>query len=262
MKQFIVAALVVLGLVVASVHQVGAAEQYVNDADINLIDAATSAINAFDEEGQKESFSIEAVKAKSEAASQKLSALEKHSFTTELGTEYSKAGADLQAKAKTLREAMTAFVATMEGSDEAAYNAALDAYTAAEDTFGASYDALNAAVEAQNTVVEKDTNQKQAMYLAALILTGLAAAASWAWAILKKEADAVLQGAQKAVAINSLWPLGGAIITFVTFQTAKDGSGSYTIMWGLIVFGLIAFGKSIMEYVAARKLTGAKKAAS
>ena len=32
-----------IGLAVAPVHQVGAAQQYVNDADINVIDAATAA---------------------------------------------------------------------------------------------------------------------------------------------------------------------------------------------------------------------------
>ena len=64
-----------IGLAVAPVHQVGAAQQYVNDADINVIDAATAAIDDFDKEGSNENSTIDVIKQKAETASAKLDIL-------------------------------------------------------------------------------------------------------------------------------------------------------------------------------------------
>jgi hypothetical protein len=254
MKQCIIAALVMIGLTVAPVHQVGAAQQYVNDADINVIDAATAAIDDFDKEGSNENSTIDVIKQKAETASAKLDILSTHTFVTELGSGYTAAAEELKTKATALKTAMNEFVAAMEGDDTTLVEAKMDAYNTAETAFFTSHDSFNKSVDTQNAVAENEDKQTGGLYLLSAIATGLLAAASFGWAFMKKDSNPALQAAQRSIAISSLWPLAGALITYVTYAMAENG-GSYTIMWGLIVFGLFLFVQSVVKYFQIKKVT-------
>ena len=255
MKHFTLAlcAAFMVGVGLAPVHQVGAAdEQFVNDADITVMNAATGALDAFHAELENEAADLASVKAKAVEVENKLDALAKHSFTTELSEGYTRAGDALKTASAELKTATVEYIAALESGDEAAFQAKGGAYDTALTRFGERHDTVNAEVDEANAAGVEQERTTGLSYLVTLIVTGLVAAASFAWAFLKKDKIEQLAAAQKSVALSSLWPLGGALITFVTYQMASAG-GSYTIAWGAVIIGAVFFAKALFDYFKLKK---------
>lgn len=50
------------------------------------------------------------------------------------------------------------------------------------------------------------------------------------------------------VFVASLAPLAGGVTTFGWYLYAVNNGGSYYMLWGLVLFGLVAFGRRVMRY--------------
>ncbi|MFZ1812549.1 MAG: hypothetical protein WAU02_03470 [Candidatus Saccharimonadales bacterium] len=259
MKQLIIAALVVIGLVAAPVHHVSAVEQYTNDADINAIEDAVKAINAFEAESQKETSTYETIHPLLLAASTKLDTLSKHNFSTAPGVGYTAAAVAVKDKARTTRAALDALGTKMTAADAAGAKVAGEAYDTAVKDFFAAIDRLNIAVDSKNKVEKEQDQMTGTSYIVTLVVAGILTAGSFAWAFLRKDQRPEVAAAQKAVAMSSLWPLGGAVITYGSYAMASNG-GKYTIAWGAVVFGLYMFIQAILTYTRVKKTAPVPKA--
>ncbi len=253
MKQLIITALVMCGLALVPVHQVGAAEQYTNDADIKVIDDATKALVAFDDETVSDTASYETVKPRLQAAVDKLDILQGHTFSTDPGAGYTSAAMTIKDKARALKSVLQDLMKALDAGDKAATTGMNDAYLAAAKALDDAINQLNIAVDSKNAVDKQTDEMTGSAYIASLVVTALLSAASFAWAFTKKDVRAEVFEAQKAIAFNSLWPLGGSVITYASYAAATNG-GKYTVLWGAVVFGLYMFVQSIRNYLKLRKV--------
>jgi hypothetical protein len=55
------------------------------------------------------------------------------------------------------------------------------------------------------------------------------------------------EAAKKRMMAGALWTIGGLVITAITY-VAAEGGGTYVIMWGAMVFGVIQFFRGLSQY--------------
>lgn len=243
MKQlykFIAALTLVASVLVAPVAT--AQSGYVNQADIDILDAATKAFTAFTDEVGNDSATVESVGVKATAASSALQQVVDHNFSTDLGSEYTTEAAALKTEAASLKTEVNKVTDVLNTQDETQINAYFDGLEASATRFDNQVDKLNKAVDVSN-------NATGIGYLWLVIATAVVSAAAFAWSFaLKKEETPEAGALRKQVAFTSLAPLAGALITYVTFLFADQLGGSYFIAYGPVLFGGIVFVQAIIRY--------------
>lgn len=154
---------------------------------------------------------------------------------------------DMKASAFQLKDAFGAMRIANETNDARAYDQAyLDVDTAITN-YNATLDAYNKSEylfsEGEYTLI----------YWSAAVATAILAAASFAWAITKNKKDAAkskiakdLKEQRMRIAKDSLWPIGGAVVTLLTYYFPIGGT--YFIAWGAILLGLAFYIRSIYVY--------------
>ena len=220
--------------------------EYVNDADVTLVDAAITSVSELSATIDSETTSADDVIAAAEDAEAKLLTIEKHSFSTALGTEYTDASMEVKSNAKELAVHIAAISAVFEATEEQT--------TEYFDTYGSLIDDLNASLDVLWVSVDEANSGETNLYTAVLVACGLVTIGTliWSrrgWQSLAKEKRA----ARKAVVVASIWPLAGALITYLTWTFADKLDGTAFVAWGLILFGFMAYGKAVMSYVATNK---------
>jgi uncharacterized membrane protein YciS (DUF1049 family) len=258
MKHFTLAlcAALVVGLGLAPVHQVGAAdEQYVNDADIKVLSDADTALVALGDVFEKADVTLEEFKAASTNAQAKLDTVAAHTFTDQLGEKYVTTAGALKTKAGDLKKAIGELAIAYESGDEAAVSTKHAAFTIAATEYDKAFLTFNDSIDENNDLVAQGKNTEVA-YLAAVLVTGLITAVTFLWAFLKKHPIVQLNEAKKSVALSSIWPLVGAAITFISYRMAATG-GTYTIAWGAVVVGAVFYIKALVDYFKLKKQFGA-----
>lgn len=124
-----------------------------------------------------------------------------------------------------------------------------------------AYIALNKSIDEYNKAYDQysiseygftDAQYRIAYWIAAG-LTATIALCSFVWAYHKNSQDrsktkkaAGLRNQRKTIARDSLWPLGGGLITLGTYYFPIGDT--YFVAWGVILFGLIFYGRSIAKY--------------
>lgn len=223
--------LVMAAFLAGSAVQVGASE-YVNQADIDVYLAVDKAIVAFADETRRESATIQSIDAKAKAAESALNKLVGHSYNTDLGQQYTDEAAVLKEKAAALAGTIVKAADVYERGDQVAM-----------DSFLAQLESETVALEAQilkvDEAVDAANNSTGNVYLLATTVGVLLVVGSsiWAFASRKKITKGEF-GYRRAVAIASLWPFAGALITYISFLFSD---GQYMILWGLVLFGLALY---------------------
>lgn len=231
-----------------------AEEAYVNEADIQILTEAQDARVKFMDAAENVEITTEAFKAAAAGFAEKLDAVSRHAFTDQLGESYTKTANILQKEAAALKTATEELSVAYENGDTTVLDQKYTAFNDHASAYDRAFTAFNDSIDTNNKAVIEE-NKTGGLYLGALIVTGVVATASFIWAFAMRQKQSQpeqLRSARRNVALNSLWPLGGALVTFVTYQLATAG-GTYTIAWGAIVIGAVFFLKSIVDYARLRK---------
>lgn len=176
--------------------------------------------------------------------------LTRHQFSTKLGPEYTAATNKYRNAADSLKKPLHYLHSVMTGPN---LRIQQDAYEKFETALGKAEDEMKQAIDEMNQAVDKANSAQSTPYLWALIGTAVLAVASAAWAFMKREATPELTKHRRGVAFASIWPLLGAGITYGTFAFADKLGGKFYIMYGLILFGLVAYVSAVANYLKARK---------
>lgn len=246
--KFIITSLVALAMVVGlgATSSQAYASGYINQADVDITQKAYDDISEFNAAFSNANSTQAQVQSAATTAETSLDAIINHSFSTKLGSDYVAKTDEVKKTAKSLKTAMQAVVASAFTEGSATYTADLATYNQAVDSF-------DAAVKNVDTAVETSNSQSGIMYLMTLIGTVVLTIGALIWSRQGVTGNADLARAKKQVFLASLWPLGGAVITYGTYFFADALGGSYFIAWGLILIGFIAFIKSVIEYAKVSK---------
>ena len=62
--------------------------------------------------------------------------------------------------------------------------------------------------------------------------------------------DMIREAAWHEMKIGAIIAVAGIVISFMSYQNAVNSpeGGTYTIVWGIVVFGIIIFGKGLAKY--------------
>lgn len=137
--------------------------------------------------------------------------------------------------------------AAFDAGDQDAFQKDLDKFSDATNTYNSEIENLNK----QETGLT--SGESTTLYYALAGVTAAISAAAFAFAFVKKPADAALAKARLNLALSSLWPLGGALVTLGTYLFSSDGT--YLIAWGPIGIGAALFVKGIFDYLKLSKST-------
>lgn len=254
MKKFIFA---ILAVVVAAMvgGSIASATVYVNQADINAIEWADKSYNNLIKAANDESTSTSILEVRVKAAATAFGTVKDHKFSTKLGSEYTSKAEDVKKKAGEMQSELQKLPEALNSGDDATIEAAFGAVEAKVKEYDESVKALNGAVNTSNKKSEEKNAKTGGLYKGLTVLTVLITIGSFVWAfVLGKDVKRPeLKAARRSVALNSLAPLAGAGITWGTFALASNNGGRYTIMYGLVIVGFIAFGKAIFEYIKLTK---------
>lgn len=241
-KTIILAAVVAVATFGSSVSASG----YINQADIDAIDRAGKVYQEYlTALGSDSTTGIQLV-AQAERASQALQQLMNHPFSTKINTEYLQRADDLKAKTAEVKKLIDEVPAIVRANNLPALQENFAKLQQADKALSMASDELNKAVEKAN-------DSQSTPYLWALIGTAVLAVVSAVWAFMKREATPELTKHRRGVALASIWPLLGAGITYGTFAFADKLGGKFYIMYGLIIFGLVAYASAVGNYLKARK---------
>ncbi len=152
-----------------------------------------------------------------------------------------KIAAALKDMRQDLRDSRTAF----DAGNQENFQKASDKFTDDANRYNDEIDNLN------KSTTGLTSDQMQMLYYGMAVGTALLSAAAFAFAFVKKPANAVLAKARLNLALSSLWPLGGALLTLGTYLFSTDGT--YLIAWGPIGVGALFFVKGIFDYVKLSK---------
>lgn len=239
MKKWLVALASVFVLVAGGASV--SAQNYVNQRDINAIDRAASALSEFETAASDADASIVS---ETLAAIRELRAIESHRFSDDLGSAYTKNSEAVKRSAGAVATSLEAFRDAAQSGDEIP-DSVFTAYNTAIDDFNASIDTLNESVDVANT-------EKSNLYLYILFAAIGLTVGSFVWAFKQKEPTPERTKLRRQVAYASLIPLAGAGITYGTYQAADSSGGGYTVLWGVIVFGAVAYISAIVAYIKAK----------
>lgn len=242
----------IAAIVMAGTIALGATTQahakYVNQADIDIVERATDAFVNFANESNDSTATIATLDAKAQIAADALRAVSTHTFYNG-GAEYLSEAVKLQRQASSLADNVEKAGSVMETNDEEQ----ISAYWAGLNDEAAAFDAQMTRV---SDAVQASNDATGGLYLAVLIVTGVIALGSFLWAFVRPRTDSNSPEEQKArrtVALSSLTPLAGALITYVTFMYMAKNGGTYYVVWGLIIIGLVVYIRSIAEYARGKK---------
>lgn len=246
---FIAALTLVASVIAAPITAAASSSGYINQADIDVLDTASKAFEEFAAETNSSSATIESVEAKAATATTALGKVEGHTFSSDLGTQYTAEAATLKTEASNLKTEVAKVTGVLNTGDETQINEYFDGLNAAATRFDNQIGKLNAAVDESN-------NTKGTGYLWLVIITAILAAGMFVWAfLLDKKAVPQLTKARRAVAYTSLAPLAGAAITYVTFIFADQLGGSYFIAYGPVLFGAVILVQALINYLKLAKAT-------
>lgn len=242
---FVTALTLVASLLAAPIS--AATSGYVNQSDIDVLDEATTSFIAFTDEVGSDSSTIESVDTKASAASSALQQVVDHSFSTELGDQYTTEASTLKSEASNLKTEVDRVTDVLNTQDEAQITAYFDGLEVAATRFDDQVSKLNNAVDSSN-------NATGIGYLWLVIVTAVISIAAFVWSFaVKKQESLEARQHRKQVAYTSLAPLAGALITYVTFLFADQLGGSYFIAYGPVLFGGVVFIQAIVRYLQVSK---------
>jgi|GEM_PF-6125149 len=128
-------------------------------------------------------------------------------------------------------------------------NTALQHFNSTVDAFDVALDTFSSAIQSYNTPIEEEQKSTGALYVIVSVVALAVTIATFAW---RPEREAARQKALRVnAAKQSLWPLGGALITTIWFFAA-DG-GTYMVFWGAILLGFIIYIKALSDAIGARR---------
>lgn len=222
-----------------------------HDKGIDAIDAVTDAISDYIDKinaivDTDDSTQISAAHSSGTNLQNKLNALQEYSFTANFSAEYVAAidsikldAAELNTRTANLNNAFTS-------GDVDNINNALNLFNAAATSFDESVVLLGTSIEKHNAPLEEQNQTTGTLYVVASIATAIITIVTFAWKPRNETAY------QKSFRINagkqSLWPLGGALITTIWFFSAD---GSYMILWGAILIGFAIYAKALWNAIQA-----------
>lgn len=177
--------------------------------------------------------------------------LTRHQFSTKLGADYTVAIHKYRDAVESLKQPLADLTKAATSGDETATDAAYQKFATALQKADAQ---MTTATDEANKAVEKANSSQGAPYLWVLIGAAVFAVGAMIWAFMKREATPEITKHRRLVGLASLWPLLGAGITYGTFMFADQSGGKFHIMYGLVIFGVIAFFNAIGHYNKVRKV--------
>ena len=221
------------------------AASYANQADIDIIAASNKAyvdfIKAINDE---KSVANGVALAQAAAASSTFNNVASHTFSSKLGIKYVKKSAEVKKYAGEIKVLLDKIAVVLRERD---YNAA-NQYLAQTRNSVKKY---SAAIEEVKKAASESNSYAEYFFLLVAIAAAAMAVGSFVWFAIgrSKQLSSGLLVARKAVALSSLIPLAGAVVTYVTFMLASNAGGTYTVAYGLILIGLAAYVSSILRYI-------------
>lgn len=226
-------------------------QHYVNQSDIDTLGEVKTKIDAFTETYSKQDLQPnELLKALTDLQAA-LKSLEAKTFSSQLGSGYTQASNELKAKAGNVREVVDGGINVLKNGNAAARE---KASTEFPNQFNTAVTEYNTAVQNLDKATEEANKKKTAEeglpYLIILIAAVLLSIVTFIWAFAKKVPQTELRKARRTVAFVTLVPLAGAVITYITFLIAsqQQNGGTFTIMTGLMIFGVIVFLRALIGY--------------
>ena len=231
-------------------------QQHVNQSDVDAIGKVNADLEAFTRTYTKQDLQQSELLTALTELQVSLKSLEDHAFSLKLGNGYTQAANELKTKTGKLREIVDNGISVLTGGDVTARKKASEEFP---KQFNTAIDEYNAAIKNLDKATE-EANKKQSIeaglpYLIILILSVLLAIAMFIWAFAKQVSPIQLRKARRMVALATLVPLAGAAITYITFLIAsqQQNGGTFTIMTGLMIFGLVVFVRALINYHKLKK---------
>lgn len=231
-------------------------QQHVNQSDVDAIGKVNADLEAFTRTYAKQDLQQSELLTVLTELQVSLKSLEDHAFSLKLGNGYTQAANELKTKTGKLREIVDNGISVLTGGDVTARKKAGEEFP---KQFNTAIDEYNAAIKNLDKATE-EANKKQSIeaglpYLIILILSVLLAIAMFIWAFAKQVSPIQLRKARRMVALATLVPLAGAAITYITFLIAsqQQNGGTFTIMTGLMIFGLVVFVRALINYHKLKK---------
>ena len=235
-------------------------QQHVNQSDVDAIGKVNTDLEAFTRTYTKQDLQQSELLTALTELQVSLKSLEDHAFSLKLGNGYTQAANELKTKTSKLREIVDNGISVLTGGDVTARKKASEEFP---KQFNTAIDEYNAAIKNLDKATE-EANKKQSIeaglpYLIILILSVLLAIAMFIWAFAKQVSPIQLRKARRMVALATLVPLAGAAITYITFLIAsqQQNGGTFTIMTGLMIFGLVVFVRALINYHKLKKTIAA-----
>ena len=232
-------------VVVSAGGSFASAASYANQADIDIIAASNKAyvdfIKAINDE---KSVADGTVLAQTAAASSAFNNVASHNFSSKLGVKYIKKSAEVKKYAGEIKVLLDKIAVVLRERD---YNA-VNQYLAQTRNSVKKY---STAIEEVNKAASESNSYAEYFFLLVTIATAAMAVGSFIWFAISrsKQPSPDLLAARKAVAFSSLIPLVGAVVTYATFMLASNAGGTYTVAYGLILIGSVAYVCSIVRYI-------------
>ena len=221
------------------------AASYANQADIDIIAVSNKAyvdfIKAINDE---KSVADGTVIAQTVAASSAFNNVASHNFSSKLGVKYIKKSAEVKKYAGEIKVLLDKIAVVLRERDYNAVNQYLEKTRNSVKKYSAAIEEVNKAASEANSYAEY-------FFLLVTIAAAAMTVGSFVWFAIgrSKQLSSGLLVARKAVALSSLIPLAGAVVTYVTFMLASNAGGTYTVAYGLILIGLAAYVSSILRYI-------------
>ena len=232
-------------VVVSAGGSFASAASYANQADIDIIAASNKAyvdfIKAINDE---KSVADGTVLAQTAAASSAFNNVASHNFSSKLGVKYIKKSTEVKKYAGEIKVLLDKVTVVLRERDYNTVNQYLEQIRDSVKKYSAAIEEMNKAASESNSYAEY-------FFLLVAIAAAAMAVGSFVWFAIgrSKQLSSGLLVARKAVALSSLIPLAGAVVTYVTFMLASNAGGTYTVAYGLILIGLAAYVSSILRYI-------------
>lgn len=143
---------------------------------------------------------------------------------------------------------MASSMDTMETSlntqDEALFTSSIDEYNRGLGIFNLNLEAINASEGVYSQF------NPESLYVIATVSAGLISFVTLLQSLLGNRmfaAERLRNTYQKQIFLASLWPLIGSAVTLIWYELTPPG-GTYTILWGPVLFGYFAFFRQLYEY--------------
>jgi hypothetical protein len=133
---------------------------------------------------------------------------------------------------------------SLNTQDEALYSSSIDEYNRGLGIFNTNLEAIN---ETQGVNSQFDP---ESLYIIATVVAGLISLVTLLQSLFGNRmftAERLRNSYQKQIFLASLWPLIGSAVTLIWYELTPPG-GTYTILWGPVLFGYFAFFRQLYEY--------------